>query len=295
MLKATVLGPRASDLPSGTTGNGNAMPDRGETVARGQAAIAESARKRMVQLNEMLEKRVSERTAELKIANDSLRDLSARLLRMQDEERRRIARELHDSVGQLLAAIKMNNVAIAREVAEVAPHAARTLTQNDAMVDEIVRGIRTMSHLLHPPLLDEAGLSSALRWYIEEFSQRSGISVALDCEKSVGRLPCELETAIFRIVQECLGNVHRHSASAAAIVRLKIIGGKAYLEVRDEGRGIPAERLRELSLGHRGGVGLRGMRERIAQFGGELHLESHGKGTIVRAVLPANPAASAAR
>ena len=155
------------------------------------------------------------------------------------------------------------------------------------MVDEIVQGIRTISYLLHPPLLDESGLASALHWYVEEFSRRSGISVALDCPKIVRRLPSEMETAIFRIVQECLGNVHRHSASAAAIVRFNIKGGKAYVEVRDEGKGIPAERLRELTRGARCGVGLRGMRERIAQFGGEFQLESPGKGTIVRAILPA--------
>jgi signal transduction histidine kinase len=264
-----------------------------EALARQNAVVAEHARQELMLLNETLEGHVAERTAELKIANDSLRDLSVRLLRMQDEERRRISRELHDSAGQLLAAIKMNNASIAREVAKAAPRAAQTLAESDSLVDEIVSSIRTISHLLHPPLLDEAGLPSALQWYVEEFSKRSGISVVLNCEKSVGRLPAEMETAVFRIVQECLGNVHRHSASPAAAVRVQVKDGKAYVEVSDEGRGIPADRLRELALGVRGGVGLRGMRERIAQFGGELRLESPGKGTIVRVILPADLARSA--
>ena len=189
-------------------------------------------------------------------------------------------------MGQLLAAIKMNNTAIARDKKKMSQRSVQALTDNDAMVDEIVRSIRTISHLLHPPLLDEAGLPSALDWYVEEFSQRSGISVTVECAPSVGRFPAEVETAIFRIVQECLGNVHRHSESPTAKVKLGIKNGTAVLEVSDEGRGIPAGRQDELAAGTRAGVGLRGMRERVMQLGGELQVESAEKGTLIRAVLP---------
>jgi len=135
-------------------------------------------------------------------------------------------------------------------------------------------------------LLEEAGLFSALGWYIEEFSDRSGISVDLECERSIGRLPGEVETAIFRIVQECLGNVHRHAGSATAKVKLSVRDGLAILEVSDEGRGISAERQKELTSGERAGVGLRGMHERVRNLGGELEVCGASKGTLVRASLP---------
>lgn len=257
-----------------------------ETLARQSAITAENARRELAQLNETLESRVRERTNELRNANESLRELYARLLQTQDDERKRISRELHDSVGQLLAAIKMNNTAISRDKKKLSARSAQALTDNDAMVDEIVRSIRTISHLLHPPLLDEAGLPSALDWYVEEFSQRSGISVTVECAPSVGRFPTEVETAIFRIVQECLGNVHRHSGSATAKVKLGIKKGAAVLEVSDEGHGIPPGLQGELAAGRRAGVGLRGMRERVAQLGGELQVESAEKGTLIRAMLP---------
>lgn len=261
-----------------------------ETAARQAAAIAENARRELAMMNETLETRVRERTAELRTANDSLRVLYARLLQTQDDERKRISRELHDSVGQLLAAIKMNNVAISRDKEKFTPRSAQALKDNDKMVDEIVRSIRTISHLLHPPLLDEAGLPSALSWYVEEFGDRSGISVELECGPSVGRLSSDVETAVFRIVQECLGNVHRHSESLTAKVKLDVLDGVAILEVSDEGRGISAERQREIASGERAGVGLRGMRERVAHLGGELQMESGAQGTTVRASLPVNHA-----
>ncbi len=256
-----------------------------ENNARQQAMVAEEARRDLARLNETLERRVAERTLELRSLNDSLRDLSRRLLRTQDEERRRIARELHDSVGQLLVAIKMNNAALTSQLKPVAPDAIETVTSNDALVDEVLRSIRTISHLLHPPLLDEAGLVSALRLYVEEFSARSGIRVTLDCDQSVGRFSTETETAFFRIVQECLGNVHRHAGSASASIRLFSQDGNAHLEVKDEGRGIPNERQTELSLGG-GGVGFRGMRERVAQSGGDLRIESDATGTKVTVTIP---------
>jgi len=259
-----------------------------EMVARQQAKIAESARNELIQLNASLETRVAERTTELKSANESLRELSVRLFKMQDDERRHIARELHDSIGQLLAAITMNQSVISREADKLSPAATKAFNENNVMVEEILRGIRTISHLLHPPLLDEAGLPSALRWYIEEFGERSGIAVLLECPESLPRLPIELETAIFRIVQECLGNVHRHSGSQTATVHLDVDAGHAHLEIRDSGQGISDERQREIKSGGRSGVGIRGITERIAQFGGHLQIDSNTEGTNVIADIPCN-------
>jgi len=213
-------------------------------------------------------------------------------LKMRDEERRRLARELHDSVGQLLAAITMNLDMIAKESSKLSPASAQALTDNGTMVREVMQSIRTISHLLHPPLLDEAGLPSALQWYVDEFGKRSGIKVHLDCQDSLERLPSEMETAIFRIVQECLGNVHRHAESQTASVRLEIAGDRAYVEVTDQGKGIAPDLQEKLkSKGHLG-VGLRGIRERIAQFGGELRIQSDDAGTVVSAVIPCTPITS---
>lgn len=265
-----------------------------ENRVRQQAAEAEAARKDLATLNASLEDKIAERTAELKVANEGLRELSARLLKMRDEERRRLARELHDSVGQLLAAITMNLDLIGRESDKLSPFSVQALTDNGTMVREVMQSIRTISHLLHPPLLDEAGLPSALQWYVDEFSKRSGIKVHLDCEDSLERLPSEMETAIFRIVQECLGNVHRHSESQTASIRLEIAGDRAYVEVSDRGKGIPPDLQEKLkSRGHLG-VGLRGIRERIAQFGGELQIQSNEEGTVVSATIPCTPISSTA-
>jgi signal transduction histidine kinase len=257
-----------------------------ETRARQEAEAAEAARRELAQLNATLEVRVSERTDELKEANDSLRELSARILQMQDEERRRIARELHDSVGQLLAAITMNQAVVEREIGKLSPQASKAFFDNRSFTQQILRDIRTISHLLHPPLLDEVGLPSALQWYVEEFSQRSGTKVTLDCSASFGRFSSAVETAIFRIVQECLGNIHRHSHSLTASIRLDVNDDKAKLVIRDQGRGIPPEKQQKLKSGVRTGVGLRGMRERVAQLGGEFQVESDSNGTTVRASLP---------
>jgi len=214
---------------------------------------------------------------------------------MQDEERRRIARELHDSVGQLLAAISMNISLVEREAHKLSPQAAKAIAENDSFVRQISRDIRTISHLLHPPLLDESGVPSALRWYVEEFSKRSGIDVTLDCSPSVGRFSCELETAIFRMVQECLGNIHRHAQSSTAAISLEASGGFVHLVVSDEGRGISPEKQQQLNSGVGAGVGLRGMQERVAQLAGDLKIESSGSGTTVTAKLPCEPGGTAVR
>ncbi len=262
-----------------------------EIAARLKADEAEQTRKALAELNATLETRVSDRTAELRMANSSLRDLSTRLFKMQDDERRRISRELHDGIGQLLAAITMNQAVVAEELDKLSPAAKKAFTQNEGMVLEILSSVRTISHLLHPPLLDETGLPPALRWYVEEFAERSGIKVVLVCPAHLKRLPSELETAIFRIVQECLGNVHRHSGSATATVYFDVADDMARLEVRDEGKGISSERRQQVESGS-GGVGLRGIKERIAQFGGKLELQSNSMGTSVVATIPSNPTAA---
>ncbi|MGA8437163.1 MAG: PAS domain S-box protein [Candidatus Sulfotelmatobacter sp.] len=235
-----------------------------------------------------LEKRVMERTAELHTATDSLRHLSARLLRMRDDEQRRLARELHDSVGQLLAAIGMNLTVVRAETDRLSPAAAKCVAENAELVDEVSREIRTISHLLHPPLLDEAGLASALKWYIEGFAKRSRIEVNLEIPAPLGRLARDTEIAVFRMVQECLTNIHRHSGSETATIRVHA-GEKLTVEVRDRGRGMPEEKLRGFARAGRIGVGFSGMRERLRQLGGTLELQSNGDGTLVRAILPIEP------
>jgi signal transduction histidine kinase len=257
-----------------------------ENMARQQAMAAEQARRELAVLNASLEERVKERTLELERTNESLRALSIRLLQSQDEERRRIARELHDGVGQLLAAIKMGTSALAGESSHLSTRGQRNIDDMEGMIDEAIRGIRTMSHLLHPPLLDECGLASALRWYVEEFSKRSGIQVQFDCSDSLPRFSAEVETSIFRVVQECLGNIHRHSGSAAARIHLESEQDVVRLEVQDQGCGISPDRLREISTGGRSGVGVRGMQERVKQLGGDLHIHSQGQGTLIGVTLP---------
>jgi signal transduction histidine kinase len=263
---------------------------KAETTSRQQAQAAEKARKELALLNATLEARVNERTAELRTANESLREFSARLLKMQDDERRRIARDLHDSVGQLLAAISMNMAVIETETDKLSADAKKAFFENRSFVQQVLQGIRTMSHLLHPPLLDESGLPSALRWYVEEFSQRSGVSVTLEFSPAFERLSSEMETALFRIVQESLGNIHRHSKSPTAEIRIAKNGDSVSLEVRDAGRGIPVEKQEQIKFGIRTGVGLRGMRERVAQLGGQLKIDSDTSGTSIAVTLPYAPA-----
>jgi PAS domain S-box-containing protein len=240
-----------------------------------------------------LEERVKERTTELLKKNQELakqaevvQELSGRLLQLQDDERRRIARELHDSAGQLLAALSMNISKVAREKEKLSPAAQKCVEENVSLVEQALTEIRTMSHLLHPPLLDEVGLESAIRGFIEGFAQRSKIDVKLVIAPGFDRLSPDLEIAIFRVVQECLTNVHRHSGSQKAEVRLARKHGCIHLEVSDEGKGIPINKQLDLDLPGTLGVGFRGMRERIRQLGGTLQVHSNGNGTSVTATLP---------
>jgi signal transduction histidine kinase len=241
-----------------------------------------------------LEEAVQQRTVELDRTNQNLRELSARLLQLQDDERRRIARELHDSVGQMLAALGMNLAAVGTDI-ERLTKISNTVNDSAALVKELSKEVRTISHLLHPPLLDEAGLASALRWYVEGFAQRSKIEVDLEFPKDFGRLPREAETAIFRTVQECLTNIHRHSESPTATIRIAATDNHVRVEVEDRGKGIPPEKQFEMTSTGTPGVGIRGMRERLRQLGGSLDIHSNGKGTLIVAGIPVAATSSSSR
>lgn len=213
-------------------------------------------------------------------------EFASRLQSVQDEERRRIARELHDSVGQLLAAIGMNIEVVQAQSSKLDSKAVRAVADNAALVKQASSEIRTISYLLHPPLLDVVGLASTLDWYVEGFSERSRIKVALELPADFGRLPYEMEIAIFRIIQECLTNIHRHSGSATAVIRLKREDGRIVVQVQDSGKGIPMEKLALIESGS-GGVGFGGMRERLRHLGGSLEILSDATGTVVSAIFKA--------
>jgi PAS domain S-box-containing protein len=232
-----------------------------------------------------LEARVKERTAELEEAEQRLRALNNRLLRAQDEERRRLARELHDSAGQMLVALSMNLVPLEQSLAKQNPDLDKLAVSSIGLVDELSKELRTMSHLLHPPLLDEAGLKSALRWYVEGFAERSGIQVDLQLDSKLPRLPQEVETTIFRIVQESLTNIHRHSGSKKASLRIDQDAKNTRVEIRDEGRGISQFNSAK-NLPTRAGVGIQGMQERVRQLQGKFEIKSGQSGTTVIVILP---------
>jgi PAS domain S-box-containing protein len=246
-------------------------------------------------LRDQLEQRVQARTSELERSNTSLRELSGRLLQMQDEERRKIARELHDSIGQLLAALSMNIATVSLEKHKLSSVAQGCVDENEGLVMRVSDEIRTLSYLLHPPLLDEIGLESALKEYVAGFAARSKIAVRLDMSVDFGRLSREAEIALFRVVQECLTNIHRHSGSATAAIRIRRENGVVSLEVKDDGRGIPVDKLTQVNASRTVGVGFRGMRERLRQLGGSLEVRSGEKGTIVAATLENQPPNGASR
>ena len=215
-----------------------------------------------------------------------LESLNAKMTLLQEEERRRIARDLHDSVGQLLAAISMNHSAVQSESEKLSARAAHCLQENAEMVEEVSKQIRTISYLLHPPLLDEAGLEPALRCFVDGFAKRSDIAVSLQISANLGRLPQEAEICIFRVVQECLTNVHRHSGSRTAAVRVTREKTYVRVEIEDAGKGIPSPASR-LGTSMQTGVGVLGMRERLRNLGGTLEIRSSDEGTRLTGVLPA--------
>ena len=221
-----------------------------------------------------------------KEAEESLRLLSGRLLQMQDEERRRIARELHDSAGQILVALTMYLTPLESASGKTPTDVEKAIRESLVLINELSKQLRTISYLLHPPLLDEVGLPSALRLYLEGFTERSKIKVDFDFPENFGRLPQDMETTIFRMVQECLTNIQRHSGSLVAKVRVVPVDGEVRVEVADEGKGIAPDKQRAMDSGRKLGVGITGMQERLRQLGGSLEIESSGKGTLVVAKLP---------
>jgi len=223
-------------------------------------------------------------SSEQKNTETKLRELSVRL----DFERRRIARELHDCTGQTVALLKMNLDRIA-QLGQLSLEQARLVCESVALVEAMRMQVRTISHLLHPPLLDELGLASGLRALIEGFSERSGIEARLEIADNFSRLPIEVEISIYRIVQECLTNIHRHSGSPTARIRVERHATGIEVEVEDTGKGMTDEK--NISGP---GVGLSGMRERARQLGGTLEIKSNGKGMTVLARLPFSSGSAAA-
>lgn len=278
-------------------------------------ALGEANRRKQLRLNEAheeLEQRVVERTSELshalknvesefgvrKQVEEQLRHLSVHLMTIQDEERRRIARDLHDSAGQTLAAIRMSLAMLqqAQPSGSGDQNARIEKLFNDlnALTDEALKEIRTTSYLLHPPLLDEAGFCSAARWFVAGFTKRSGIQVQCDVPERPERFPEAVELALFRVLQESLTNIHRHSGATAAHVRFVRNATGIELQISDNGRGLSSEQLQRLCDSDRGaGVGIAGMRERIRGLGGQLAIQSNGKGTTVAVALSEPPGVTA--
>ncbi|HET9401355.1 MAG TPA: PAS domain S-box protein [Candidatus Acidoferrales bacterium] len=224
----------------------------------------------------------------LQESEKSLRRLSAQLLKIQDEERKRLGRELHDSVGQYLAALKMNLDAMRLTASQKELGRPQGINESVDLLDQCIREVRTISYLLYPPMLEELGLKSAVPWYLEGFSKRSGIETSFQIEPpTMERFSRDVELAIFRVLQESLTNVHRHSGSTTASIRLETKNGDVILEVRDSGKGVPKAVLENATnaIGTHG-VGFRGMKERLIQLGGKLEIESGDEGTTVRATVP---------
>ena len=266
------------------------------------ARSAQSRSRELRDARDQMEVRVDQRTAELWEANqrletqvserlraeDSLRNLSGRLLQLQDDERRRIARELHDSTTQMLGAL-----AISLAEAEQASRRSRNkdikthLDEGRRVLDRVTVEIRNISHLLHPPVLDELGLEYVLPWYVDAFTKRSGIAVALEVQSELGRLPGEVEIAFFRITQEALTNIHRHSGSSTARISLMRGAETATLRIEDRGSGVPPEILQPAPRGVASlGIGIAGMRERVRQLNGTFEIGAGPEGTTISVVLP---------
>lgn len=240
----------------------------------------------------LAQKAIEESREKLEASEKSLHELSMQLLRLQDEERKRIGREMHDSLGQYLSVLKMKLDSMTDEERH---RDAEAITEEiatcAALADDCVKEVRTISYLLYPPMLDELGLKSAIPWYLDGFSRRSGIQTSLEISEDFERLPRDAELILFRILQESLTNVHRHSGSRTANVRVQREANGVILEVTDCGKGVPSEIVEEAARDWVGtpGVGLRSMSHRLRQFGGKLELISTGSGTLLRAALPLTP------
>jgi PAS domain S-box-containing protein len=230
-------------------------------------------------------RQLEQRSRELMQHSDQVRDLSRQLLQTQDNERRHFARELHDSAGQTLTVLSMALSQLQQRAAALDPELASQVEASEQLVQQLHQEIRTTSYLLHPPLLDESGLASALAWYTQGLAERTPLKINLDIPHDLERIPKQMELGVFRVVQECLTNIHRHSGATDALIRISRSNGTLSLEVADNGKGIPADKLAEIQLKGTG-VGIRGMRERVGQFQGEMKIESGPSGTKILVSLP---------
>ena len=255
-----------------------------EELRRAHDELEQRVEQRTLELSQAL-KRLESEIEVRKQTEGQLRQLSLRLMTLQDEERRRIARDLHDTTGQTLSALKMT-IAAAGSLIGSTPAISQLVDDLNALADEAIQEIRTTSYLLHPPLLDEAGFTSAARWFAEGFAKRSNIQVQCHFPEIAQRLSNDCELVLFRVLQESLTNIHRHSAASRADVVLSWNAGQLSLEVHDNGHGIDAQRLRKFRETNGMGVGIAGMRERVLQLGGTLEVQSDTGGTTVRATLP---------
>ena len=258
---------------------------RGVAQLQQKAAALENevSERRMVE--EKLRRSQSELESLVEQRTAALRQLSSRLLNLQDTERRRIARELHDSLGQYLVALKLNVEILRRSPAQM-----ELWSQSEELMERCIAEVRTLSYLLHPPTMDAVGIASAARWYVEGFGLRSGLKLTLDAPDDPVRLPDAIELALFRVLQEALTNVHRHSGASAANILIGRSSGQVVLEVNDNGHGMSPEmldRFREAGTGT--GVGLMSIHERARELGGTIQIESGSTGTSVRIAIPVPP------
>ena len=230
---------------------------------------------------------LSRELKERRQAEEDVQRLSRRMLRVQDEERRRVARELHDSIGQIFAVLKMNLEMLSRTFATARPEDVKELiAQSTEALEEGLSGARTLSHLLHPPLLDEIGFTSAAKWLVDGFSGRSKIKVKLEFPENITRLPQDVELTLFRVLQESLTNIHKHSGSKLVEIRGSVSPSSVTLSIQDHGVGIPAGIIEGFKNRAALGVGLAGMRERVRDLGGLLELKSDGTGAMVEVRIP---------
>jgi PAS domain S-box-containing protein len=280
-------------LPEGGLGVVCYFRDISEQV-RARVAISESE-DRFRKLAETLESEVRIRTRELEERNtevvqqtQTVQTLSRNLMRVQDEERRHIARELHDSAGQTLTVLGMTLANLAQLTSKGEAQMVAKIAEAQTTVRQLTQEIRTASYLLHPPLLDETGLAAALQWYIDGIGERSGLSVTLTLPEGLERFSRDAELAIFRVVQECLTNIHRHSGSKSAAIDVSLSEGNISVEVKDCGKGMSVEKLSGIQS-NASGVGIRGMRERVRQLGGTITIKSDSSGTIVSVSMPSDP------
>lgn len=295
-LLMKVCGEHSAVIPTESYTGLVSEDDRRRTVVQLQqkAKALETEVAEHKRLRQELELRVQSRTAELQSKNVqlleeirrregaeiSLRTLTSQLLLIRDEERRRVAHELHESTAQVLATLAINLSLLEEPEKEMGTRDGKLIEQSAGLVDQLLGEVRQLSDLLHPPTLDEMGLSSAILWYIERFSQRNSVKVAVDVPVDLGRFSPDREIAAFRVVQESLTNVQRHSGSRTAIVRVRKSSSRLSVEISDQGKGMPSE----MALAP--GVGISGMRERVRQLGGLLSIRSDANGTAVTAELP---------